>query len=120
VPHLAGQEWWPSQPTTSYGRQVDTSIRPDALRLLADPVRARIVELLAEESLCTCHLVEALEAKQPLISYHLKALREAGLVDTEPWGRFTYYRLVPEALDALGARIAELADAGRTAAKRPC
>jgi ArsR family transcriptional regulator len=93
---------------------------PDALRPLADPMRARIVELLAMEELCTCHLAEELGAKQPLISYHLKALREAGLVVSEPCGRFTYYRLVPDALGALSARVAELADAARTAPKRPC
>jgi ArsR family transcriptional regulator len=93
---------------------------PDALRPLADPMRLRIVELLAVEELCTCHLAEELDAKQPLISYHLKALREAGLVVSEPCGRFTYYRLVPDTLSALSARVAQLADAARTAPKRPC
>ena len=52
----------------------------DALRLLADPLRARIVELLAVEQLCTCHLVELTGARQTNISNHLRLLREAGLV----------------------------------------
>jgi ArsR family transcriptional regulator len=70
------------------------------IRLLADPLRARIVALLAVEALCTCHLVEELAIPQPTVSHHLRALREAGLVVAEPQGRFTYYRLLPEPLAA--------------------
>ncbi|MEO3827023.1 metalloregulator ArsR/SmtB family transcription factor [Actinomadura sp. B10D3] len=94
------------------------------MRVLADPLRAQIVSLLAGEALCTCHLVEETGGKQTNISNHLRALREAGLVDTEPCGRFTYYRLRPEALDALAADFAGLADTARAAQaagrKRPC
>jgi ArsR family transcriptional regulator len=94
------------------------------LRLLADPLRARIVTLLAGEALCTCHLVEETGAKQTNISNHLRVLREAGLVDTEPCGRFTYYRLRPEPLQALAAQVTDLAEAARTAytenIRRPC
>ncbi len=89
------------------------------LRLLADPLRWRIVQLLAREQLCTCHLQEELGAKQTLVSHHLKALREAGLVTTEPCGRFTYYRLAGAALDALVRQLGEVAAAGE-APRRPC
>lgn len=92
------------------------------LRLLADPLRARIVALLAVEQLCTCHLVEATGAKQTNVSNHLRALREAGLVETEPCGRFTYYRLLPEPLAALSGTLSDLAAQARQALtnKRPC
>ena len=92
------------------------------LRLLADPLRAQIVALLAVEQLCTCHLVEATGAKQTNVSNHLRALREAGLVETEPCGRFTYYRLLPEPLAALSATLADLAAQAQQALtnKRPC
>ncbi|MFA1549755.1 ArsR/SmtB family transcription factor [Actinomadura chokoriensis] len=100
------------------------SVENDVLRLLADPLRAQIVSLLASEALCTCHLVEETGARQTNISNHLRALREAGLVDTEPCGRFTYYRLRPEALDDLAGQLTWLAEAARQAAanerKRPC
>lgn len=86
------------------------------LRLLADPTRARIVELLADEALCTCHLVAELDAKQTNVSNHLRAMREAGVVVAEPAGRFTYYRLVPEVLDAAAGQLASLATRARTAA----
>ena len=69
------------------------------LQILADPVRAAILERLATESLCVCHLQDELGAKQTLVSHHLRALREAGLVLAEPCGRFTYYRLAVEVDD---------------------
>lgn len=92
------------------------------LRLLADPLRARIVQLLAAEQLCTCHLVELTGARQTNISNHLRALREAGLVQQEPCGRFTYYRLAPHALDALAGTLGDLAAlaAGAGERRRPC
>ena len=92
------------------------------LRLLGDPLRAQIVALLAVEQLCTCHLVDATGASQSNISNHLRALREAGLVLAEPAGRFTYYRLQPEPLAALGAALDGLAEqaAAAVAIKRPC
>ena len=92
------------------------------LRLVADPLRARILELLAVEALCTCHLVELTGARQTNISNHLRVLREAGLVTPEPYGRFTYYLLVAGALERLAAPLQTLARAAGTAAgrRRPC
>lgn len=98
---------------------IDVDVR---LSVFADPLRAQIVALLAQEQLCTCHLVGETGAKQTTVSHHLKVLRQAGLVESEPQGRFTYYRLLPEALDDLSAHVGELADAARTATdvRRPC
>ena len=81
----------------------------DVIRLLADPLRAEIVRLLAEGPACTSHLVADTGAKQPNVSGHLKLLREAGVVVTEPRGRFTYYRLVPESLQGAALHLADLA-----------
>jgi ArsR family transcriptional regulator len=98
------------------------SANPDVTRLLADPLRARIVELLAGGPACTSHLVADTGAKQPNVSGHLKQLREAGVVTTEPRGRFTYYRLVPEALQGAALQLADLAAQARANAAtfRPC
>lgn len=92
------------------------------MRVLADPTRARIVELLAEQALCTCHLVDELDATQPNVSNHLRVLRDVGLIAREPAGRFTYYRLVPERLDAVAGHFAALAATARANAdaRRPC
>ena len=93
-----------------------------SLRLLADPLRARIVSLLAVEQLCTCHLVELTGARQTNISNHLRALREAGMVAAEPCGRYTYYRLEPAALLGLADRLTGLAEAAAASSgrRRPC
>jgi len=90
------------------------------LRLFADPLRARLVRLLAAEQLCTCHLAAATGASPSAVSNQLRHLREAGTVEREVAGRFTYYRLRPEALELLSAQFSALAAAARTAAKRPC
>ena len=98
------------------------SVQSDPLRVLADPLRRRIVELLSREQLCNCHLVEETGARQTNVSNHLRMLREAGLVQTEPQGRYTYYRLRPDALENLASEIADLAAAARETnpPKRPC
>jgi len=98
------------------------SAEPDVIRLLVDPLRARIVESLADGPACTCHLVEETGAKQPTVSHHLRALREAGLVAMEPSGRFTYYRLLPDALRATGEHLVDLADRAQATAntRREC
>jgi ArsR family transcriptional regulator, arsenate/arsenite/antimonite-responsive transcriptional repressor len=74
--------------------------------VLADRHRIKILNLLAsadEESVCVCELVPALGLKQPTVSYHLKQLAEAGLIERERRGTFAYYRIVAGALDRVGA-----------------
>jgi arsenate reductase len=90
----------------------DTQAAAPALevaRALADPLRWRIVELLAGEQLCVAHLTEELGVGQPLVSHHLKALRTAGLVSTERYRYWTYYRLHPDALRLLADHLDGLA-----------
>ena len=84
---------------------------PPALIALADPLRWRIVELLEREELCVCHLVDELDVAQPLVSHHLKVLRDAGLVVGERCRYWTYYRLVPDALAALSEHLSLAAGA---------
>ncbi len=94
----------------------------DALRALSDPLRWQIVELLADEQLCVCHLTEELGVAQPLVSHHLRVLRDAGLVDSERFRYWTYYRLRADALAAVGEQLGAIAaDAPRSdRARRPC
>ncbi|KUF15055.1 ArsR/SmtB family transcription factor [Streptomyces silvensis] len=99
-----------------------TSVETELIRVLADPLRLRVVTLLARETLCTTHLVEETGARQTNLSNHLKVLREAGVVETEPCGRFTYYRLRPEVIEALAGQFATLAATARAQGdtKRAC
>ena len=87
------------------------------IRLLADSLRAQIITLLANGPACTCHLVADTGAKQPNISNHLRLLRDAGLVVAEPRGRFTYYRLLPDAIEAAAAQLTQLAAQARANAE---
>jgi arsenate reductase len=92
----------------------------EVARAVGEPLRWRILELLAKEQLCVAHLTEELAAAQPLISHHLKVLREAGLVETDRYRYWTYYRLHPNALTVLSERLRELAREapGGTACRR--
>ena len=87
---------------------------PEALpvelaRALGDPLRWRIVELLATEQLCVAHLAEELTVGQPLVSHHLKVLKEAGLIEPDRYRYWTYYRLRPGALVRLAATLGVVA-----------
>ena len=92
------------------------------VRALADPLRMKSLELLAGEQLCTCHLVAETGATQTNVSNHLRVLREAGLIVSEPAGRYTYHRVVPERLEEAAGALSYLASKARlaTAVKRPC
>lgn len=101
-----------------------TSVSTDLMRVLADPLRLQIVTLLAHETLCTTHLVAETGARQTNLSNHLRVLRDAGVVETEPCGRFTYYKLCPDVIDALAGHFAKLAATARATlaadTKRSC
>lgn len=71
-------------------------------KALADPTRVAIINTLSgADEVCVCHLTDAFDLSQPTISHHLKILREAGLVESTRRGTWAYYRLVPEAIQAL-------------------
>ena len=63
------------------------------LDALADPLRARILCILAEHEVCVCYLVEVLHIVQPVVSRQLAALRRAGLVESRRDGKWIRYRL---------------------------
>ena len=78
------------------------------LKALADPVRLRLMSLVASHqggAACVCDLTGAFDLSQPTISHHLKVLHEAGLLDREKRGVWVYYRARTEALASLGALI---------------
>lgn len=101
---------------------LDATLDAELLRLFADPLRLQIVRLLAEEERCTCHLVDETGAKQPTVSHHLRLLKQAGIVEGEPVGAYTYYRLLPEILHDLAQGLGILAQQAATAPRRrlPC
>src|SRR3970040_639274 len=64
-------------------------------RALADRTRLRLINLMGEDEVCVCFLVEALKLTQPKISRHLAYLRGAGLVAARREGKWMHYRLAP-------------------------
>jgi ArsR family transcriptional regulator len=70
----------------------------DLFRALAHPVRLRILDILARQEACVCHLTALLDQRQPYISQQLAALREANLVADRREGTLVYYRLADHAL----------------------
>ena len=78
------------------------------LRALADPVRLRLLSLVASHEggeACVCQLNDAFDLSQPTISHHMKVLHEAGLVDRDKRGVWVYYRARPQALASLATLI---------------
>jgi ArsR family transcriptional regulator len=104
-----------TRPHTSDADRAD-----QVLRALGEPLRWQMVQLLGREQLCVCHLTEELEVGQPLVSHHLKVLRDAGLVEGERFRYWTYYRLVPDAFGEIAALLRELPTAAGQRERRPC
>jgi ArsR family transcriptional regulator, arsenate/arsenite/antimonite-responsive transcriptional repressor len=78
------------------------------LKALADPVRLRLMSLVASHAggeACVCDLAGAFDLSQPTISHHLKVLHECGLLDREKRGVWVYYRSRTQALASLGTLI---------------
>ncbi|HVX21301.1 MAG TPA: metalloregulator ArsR/SmtB family transcription factor [Acidimicrobiales bacterium] len=78
------------------------------LKALADPIRLRLVSLIQaheDGEACVCDLTEPVGLSQPTVSHHLKILLDAGLVLRDKRGVWAYYRMVPGALESLGALI---------------
>ncbi len=62
-------------------------------KTLSEETRLRIIKLLEGGELCVCDLVAALDMSQPKVSFHLNALKEAGLVKDRKQGKWTHYRI---------------------------
>ncbi|RUR77084.1 ArsR/SmtB family transcription factor [Chlorogloeopsis fritschii PCC 9212] len=74
-----------------------SSVIPNAIaagfHALSEPLRIKVLELLRERELCVCDLCETLGVSQSKLSFHLKTLKEAGLVTSRQEGRWIYYSL---------------------------
>lgn len=73
-------------------------------KALGDPTRVRLVSLIAaaeSAEACICELTDPVGLSQPTVSHHMRLLAEAGLVTREQRGKWAYFRLVPDAFEAL-------------------
>lgn len=87
--------------------EADATAISDDFQLFAHPVRVQILTVLtrSQEPVCVCDLESAVPVKQPTVSYHLKILREAGLVTSERIGPWAYYQLDHAQFRARQARV---------------
>jgi ArsR family transcriptional regulator len=60
---------------------------------LSDPLRVDVIERLRSQEMCVCDLCDELDVSQSKLSFHLRVLKDAGLVQARPQGRWTYYSL---------------------------
>ena len=73
-----------------------------AFAALADPVRLRLLSLVADAGrICACDLLLPLGKSQPTVSHHTRVLAEAGLISGEKQGRWVWWSIVPSRLDAV-------------------
>ena len=87
------------------------ALAPDAmvgLQAIAEPTRARIVALLGHGEHCVCDVGETLALSPALVSHHLRALRDSGLLRERRAGRWVYYSLDLQALAALREALDQL------------
>jgi ArsR family transcriptional regulator, arsenate/arsenite/antimonite-responsive transcriptional repressor len=87
----------------------DAQTLATSLKAIADPVRLRLISLVAahpDGEACVCELTEPVALSQPTVSHHLKILVDAGVLTREQRGKWAYYRLVPNTLNTISALIA--------------
>ena len=78
------------------------------LKALGDPTRLRLLSLIAAHDggeACVCDLTEPVGLAQPTVSHHLRVLLDAGLVTRERRGAWSYYRTVPQQLQAVAEAL---------------
>ena len=82
-------------------------------RALGDETRLRILERLSEGEQCVCDLTDALDAGQSLMSFHLRTLKDAGLLRDRREGRWVYYSLDPATIGSVQEWMSAFAEAAR-------
>lgn len=97
---------------------LDTAQAARWFHALSDETRLEIVERLIGGERCVCELTDDLDAAQSRLSFHLKTLKDAGLVSDRRDGRWVYYTLNSGTLDEIGALLGSLKQGMRAARQR--
>lgn len=90
--------------------KTDTGALLGRFQAIAEETRFEIVRLLAGGERCVCDLQTELDAAQSRLSFHLKKLKDAGVITDRRDGRWVYYSLVPEALEEMRSFLGEVRD----------
>ena len=87
---------------------------------LSDETRLLILEQLKDGEQCVCDLTEMFKTGQSRLSFHLRVLKEAGLVLDRPEGRWVYYSLNPEGIEELQESVISLKPSSNRTSKKGC
>jgi ArsR family transcriptional regulator, arsenate/arsenite/antimonite-responsive transcriptional repressor len=96
----------------------DTSRAVQLFHALSDETRIEIIDMLESGERCVCELQDTLNAAQSRLSFHLRVLKDAGVVTDRREGRWSYYELNREAFDEAEAILRELRPRARRASLR--
>lgn len=99
---------------------IDTAQAVRLFHALSDPTRLLILERLGYGERCVCELTDALDAAQSRLSFHLKVLKEAGLVTDRREGRWMYYTVNTDTLTEVAELAQTLATPAPSERKRGC
>ncbi len=100
----------------SAGMAAGARLTEDVLRMfraLGDDTRLRLLQRLRGGEQCVCDLTDELDTRQSLLSFHLRTLKDAGLVTDRRDGRWVYYALNPAGLETLRRALDELRPSDR-------
>lgn len=86
---------------------MDLEAKVEVFKALADPYRLEILKILSPKIRCNCHLQDRLDIAPNLLSYHLKVLREAGLIEGIRRGRWIDYSLTEQAAHVVASALPE-------------
>jgi ArsR family transcriptional regulator, arsenate/arsenite/antimonite-responsive transcriptional repressor len=92
--------------TTTATKNLEQTLR--LFRALGDETRLRLIERLRGGEQCVCDLTDELETGQSRLSFHLKTLKDAGIVTDRRQGRWVYYALRPGVFEELQDIVSEL------------
>jgi ArsR family transcriptional regulator len=106
----------------NYSSPSESALLLGALKALSQPTRLRIFDMLMGGVQCSCEISERLALAPNLVSYHMRALEDAGLVQSERDvhdARWIYYSLRPAMLEQLHNQLCELANPRRLQPRMP-
>jgi ArsR family transcriptional regulator len=87
---------------------------------LSDETRLQVIELLRKGERCVCELTDTLDAAQSRLSFHLRVLKDAGIVRDRKDGRWVHYELDPEAFEEMDALLSAMKPSALRRADKCC
>ena len=98
----------------------NTNLIAAGFHALSEPLRIKVLEILRKQEMCVCDLCDILKVSQSKLSFHLKTLKQAGLVRTRQEGRWIYYSLNLSQFIALEQYLADYRRLSQLLPAHPC